>query len=266
MAKSLLEQIEGDALDSSVPLVDALRKCIALGGQSGSEELRDWAALELQGYKDLEKTPLPDYREVLAPLQMDGVNFNTHITQQTISSSQLPDFVADKISETLKMRQGVGELEELVRHGRQTGGAVKLGIPGGAEVVRLMNAQMTDPYQSIERIYWAVSPTAINAILDQVRNYLVQLVAEMRAMSPGEDKVRAEVATQAVNVVVKGMGRKTVTVNTAQTSGSDSPAMAKVEPAEEPDSPFWTTSRRIGAAVVGVATIAGAVFAAIQVF
>ena len=29
---------------------------------------------------------------------------------------------------------------------------------------------------------------------------------------------------------------------------------------------FWTTSRRIGAALVGLATIAGAVFAAIEIF
>jgi hypothetical protein len=46
----LLSQIEEGALDSRVPLVDVLRKCVALGGQAGSAELRDWARRELDGY------------------------------------------------------------------------------------------------------------------------------------------------------------------------------------------------------------------------
>jgi hypothetical protein len=35
---SLIEEIERDALDESVPLAAALRKCVVLGGKSGSED------------------------------------------------------------------------------------------------------------------------------------------------------------------------------------------------------------------------------------
>lgn len=54
----LLDQIETEALDESASLAGALRKCVALGGRTGSEQLRDWATLELEGYKDLDENPL----------------------------------------------------------------------------------------------------------------------------------------------------------------------------------------------------------------
>ena len=43
LSKDLIAEIEGDALDDHVPVATALRKCVVLGGRSGSEELRDWA-------------------------------------------------------------------------------------------------------------------------------------------------------------------------------------------------------------------------------
>lgn len=43
---SLLAEVERDLLDGK-PLADLLRKCVILGGRSGSHELRDWASKEL---------------------------------------------------------------------------------------------------------------------------------------------------------------------------------------------------------------------------
>ena len=45
----LLDEVEAGALESSVPLADVLRKCVSLGGWSGSESIRDWALQELNG-------------------------------------------------------------------------------------------------------------------------------------------------------------------------------------------------------------------------
>lgn len=47
---SLIAEIERDALNERVAVATALRKCIVLGGKSGSEALRDWASRELKGY------------------------------------------------------------------------------------------------------------------------------------------------------------------------------------------------------------------------
>jgi hypothetical protein len=41
-----------------------LQKCILLGGQVGSERLRDWARQELKGYDRVDQ--VPEYRRVSA--------------------------------------------------------------------------------------------------------------------------------------------------------------------------------------------------------
>jgi hypothetical protein len=122
------------------------------------------------------------------------------------------------------------------------------------------------PYQHIDRLYWAVSPIAVRGVVDQVRNALVKLVAEIRASTPaGQELPSEEIATQAMNFAISGKRAK-VNVTAAQASGSDTQATVTVPSERQSESGFWTTSRRIGAAVVGAATIAAAVFAAIQVF
>jgi AbiTii len=151
--KSLLDQIEHDVLDESASVAGALRKCLSLGGQSGSEELRDWATVELQGYKDLEVTPLPDYRVVPAPLMIDGFSPTAHVTGQTISPTILPDFVRDDIKSEVEFRGGIGELEALIAEGEREG-IVRIGLPMGSEIARLMNADLQHQYRRVERIYW----------------------------------------------------------------------------------------------------------------
>jgi hypothetical protein len=70
---------------------------------------------------------------------------------------------------------------------------------------------------------------------------------------------------QAIQLVVTGK-RARVSVNASQASASGSSAMTSVQSAPAPDRGFWTTWRRIGAAVAGVAGIGAAVFGAIQAF
>lgn len=78
MTKPLVEQIEEDALDSKKSVADALRKCIALGGRAGSEELRSWASQELQGYQ--KRDDVPEYRIIAAPIVIDGIAGYNYIT------------------------------------------------------------------------------------------------------------------------------------------------------------------------------------------
>jgi hypothetical protein len=68
--RGLLTEIERGALDDNVPLATTLRKCVALGGQAGSIELRRWASRELNGYKAGDDD-LPEWRIVGAVLHID---------------------------------------------------------------------------------------------------------------------------------------------------------------------------------------------------
>lgn len=146
---SLVEQIEQDALDGDASLAGALRKCVALGGRAGSAELRSWATRELQGY---DGEDVPDYRTVAAPIVLDGFSGNRHVTGEQVGLIDLPDFVRDKVSEEITLRQGVRELEELVRSAGANGTTIRLGLPMGADIARLMTNDMQDPYRAVERV------------------------------------------------------------------------------------------------------------------
>src|SRR5437868_13219893 len=62
----LLAQIEAGVLDDTVLLSSLLQNCIVLGGQAGSEKMRNWARQELHGYVGADT--VPDYRYVPAAL------------------------------------------------------------------------------------------------------------------------------------------------------------------------------------------------------
>jgi hypothetical protein len=250
---SLVAQIERDALDDSVPVATALRKCVALGGKSGSEPLRDWATRELQGYDGNDE--LPTYRIIAAPLRIDGLAGNYQVTGEQLAASAIPDFARDVISEKVHLREGVGAIEAMTKMAE-----IKLQPPGASDLARLMNAERQDPSRQIVALYWAISHATIEGVLDQIRTALTQLVAELRASMPGgEDVPSAEVANNAVSVIVSGRrARANVTVAQASASSGDVAAAGIA-----PESRFWTRWRKIGAFVVGAATIAGAVAAVV---
>lgn len=258
MSRSLLDQIEQDALNTAVKLADVLRKCIALGGRAGSEELRSWASRELRGYGADDQ--LPEYRIIGAPIALDGVTANAIIKGQQIAPSSLPDFVQENVSETLQLRQPIGQIEELASSHASKNESVKLLLPMAADIARLMNAQADDPFQSIQSLYWMVSPSALFAIADQVRTSLVELVAELRATMPKDQAIpSAETAANAVHVAIHGGRRHKVSVTAAQSATSSE---AHVAPSI--DSSWWTPWRKVGAVVVGLATVAAAVFALLE--
>jgi hypothetical protein len=246
----LLQDIQSGALDSRVSITALLRKVIALGGQAGSAELRDWATKELRGYDPEDE--LPSYRVLTAPLLMDAATMRGQIRGQALSPSQLPDFAQDRINNTVHWREGIGQVEVLVR---RTAGDDPVRLqPGLAqELVHYMNASGQWQGQ-IERIYWGVSPAVLEGMIEQVRTTLTVLTAEITAHLPdGSSLPPAEVATNAINVAVSGR-RHRVVVTTAQESSTVTPA--------EPDGRRWLASA--GAVLLGLVAIVGAFFALMQ--
>lgn len=209
---SLLEQIEEGALDSKTSLADVLRKCVALGGRTGSEQLRDWARRELDGYGDGQQE-LPTYRTVRAAICIDGSDLAKIVKGQQISTFQLPEFSRDSIKDETPIPYGVAELEKLAGSTE----ALQLQHPGMPDLVLYMNAK-ADYGTAIHSMYWKVSPTSIHGILDTIRTNLVALVAEMRAAGT-VDVPTAEAANQAVQVVIHNAKRSPITVNTNQATG-----------------------------------------------
>lgn len=253
----LLSQIEEGALNSSTPLADTLRKCVALGGRSGSAELRDWAKRELDGYEPGDE--LPDYRTVGARILMDGVTINMQITGQQLPRSALPAVAQKHIKNEVQLTYGVAQLEDMVKGAK--GGNIRLQHPMMPDVLRLMNKD--SPYgQAIHDLYWTISDNSVLGVLDRTRTALVALVAEMRAAGTQEPDVpSSEVATQAVNVVVHKAKRSVINVSTAHSTGSGSAVAHGIDDqrdeAQGSRIPSWI--RAPWAFAVGAATIVAGV-------
>jgi hypothetical protein len=218
----LLTEIESGALDPDSDLPSLLRKCISLGGITGSESLHSWATLELKGYGPDDE--LPPYRVVAAVLLLDGVAGYNRITGQTLPATMIPKFARDKITNEVPFAQPIAEIAGMLRSTRSRGeDTVSLGPPGGQELVALINANLAKDDQRlfpgttlpsprvVERIYWSVSLVPIARILDVVRTTLVELVAEMRAGTPpGDSTPSREIAEQAVDVAIHGRRNRVV--------------------------------------------------------
>ncbi|MEU1050642.1 hypothetical protein ABZ400_36685 [Streptomyces sp. NPDC005897] len=211
LRRSRLDRLEDDVLNESRPLAPILRQVIALGGHAHSEPLRTWALRELQGYEGTD-VPIPDYRRISAPLVMDGLAGRYQFREQPVSMFDLPDFARESLGDVLRFGQGVGQIESLLAQ-RQT---VQLAPAMAAEVAVFMSQ---NPSRQVLRLYWAVHPSALEGVLDQVRTRLVQLVGELRAAMPHgqQDPTPDQVAQalQNINIVTGDNSSVTVTAPVA---------------------------------------------------
>ena len=217
----LLAQIEKGALDDSVALASTLRKCVVLGGQAQSTELRDWARRELDGYSN-DVSKMPGYRTLTAPILADGINAAWQFRRKQISTWVLPDFAEDAYRDGVRMPMGVAELERLANRSDP----IDLQAPGMVDLVHYMN-RVEDYNVSFERIYFSVHPTAIHGILDTIRTNLAAMVAELRAVGVGDDDIpTALAADQAFQIVINKARRSPITITNAVASGAGAVASA----------------------------------------
>ena len=219
MGKSLLDQIESEALDGDV--VKALRMCITLGGRSDSAELREWAARELRGYGPDDE--LPHYRHIRAPLCIDHASMTSIVKGQHISVLELPEFAREHISEEIELPHSIPELLDAANSADRTGESLRLLLPGAADLVAYMNG--SGHYRThLHDLYWKIPPTAMRAVVERVCTDVVGLVGEMRSgMARGQTLPDPDVTAQAFSVIVDGTDNRVVLKNVHQESGSSSP-------------------------------------------
>ncbi len=267
---SLLDELQAGALDSSVGLPGLLRKCVALGGMTGSRRLREWATLELKGYGPGDE--LPPYRKTRGILFGDGVANGVRFQGQQVPLPLIPEMARAKLQGDVPLGYSLAELVELLGADSEgERGVLWLAPPGAEQLLALMNHTLASkdrtsgssslqlpPSQVLERIYWQISKTVIAGILDVVRTTLVELIAEMRAGTPaGAHLPPSEVTEQAVSVAIYG-SRNRVVVAQARSGGSVAATAAGAS--STGDAEPETKSRRWMFWAAGAATIIGAVF------
>jgi len=220
--ESLLAQIEVGVVDDSVSLASLMQKCIILGGQAGSEKMRDWARQELNGYETVET--VPPYRRVYTGLSAKLTNLAGYngVTQR-ISPSAIPARVRELLEEdgidpeTAVLDGGIGELEAMAGQGKSE----HLLMPSWADFIAgvLSKYSVEQGSTRVEAVFWPMSDAALRGLLVKVRTALAELVAEMIALTPpAQDVPDKSVADQAVYLVVNGH-RPTIQVTAQQAPG-----------------------------------------------
>lgn len=217
---------------------------------------RCWASRELNEYGGV-SDPVPGYRKIGAQIRADAINGNFKITGQVISVDALPEFARDHISEEVTLRNSIRELESLVASVKD-GEPIKMALPMAADLARVMDSEVGDPYQHITGLYWAIATASVEGMLDRIRTKLAELVAELSAAMPStQDAPTPEQAAAAVTFLVTGKRSKVSFSNAQATGGGD--AISTQTATQESEPGWWTLGRKIGAFVVGCCVIAGAV-------
>lgn len=199
---SLLREIQDAAIDSKTDLASLLRQCKILAARLGSAEFGAWVDNELSGYKSVDD--LPDYR--IFQVSSEGVFRGLLESERMdIPSFSVPEEYREKLSHSYIM-ESVASIEVLVEK-LDEGLPVEFWNPDfvawiGKKIYRDMTCMKA----------WKVIPqTALIAILDEIRNRILNFVLQIEAENPaaGEAEINSkpvpsEKVTQIFNTHISG--------------------------------------------------------------
>lgn len=177
MTDTVLQSLRARVLDETEPIAGLLRKCLILGADTGSDALRDWARLELNGYGDNDE--VPSYRRFPNPTIMyDSMSGNTWMTNGTIDALQLPAEAREDMPDHLACKQPIEELEELAK---RESVSMRTGHLSYSEMV--WNSKL-GPFQQVMNLRYTMTGSVFTGLVGQVRTKLVDIVADLTAGVP----------------------------------------------------------------------------------
>lgn len=168
----ILRDLREQVLDETQSVAGLLRKCLALGTVTGSEELRAWAAHELRGYPAGEA--VPKYRHLYAQLLMSSVSGQFHATGQQIDRLLIPEDLREFVPERLELRHPVEELAGMASRGEP----ITMSSPTFPIVCSRWSRQLP-MFQDVLSLNWSMLPSSIAGIVDNVRTTLVEIVMDL---------------------------------------------------------------------------------------
>lgn len=177
MADTLLRSLRDAMIDESESLAGLLRKCLLLGAETKSDQLRDWARRELNGYADEEE--VPEYRRIFSPpIVMDSQSGPTWATGQVITRLNLPTAAQKYVGEYLDIRQPIEEVESLAQQG-----SLSFTTNGLSVAMSVWNKELP-MFQNIIGLKFSMSGSVLSGILGQIRTRLVEIIADLTADTP----------------------------------------------------------------------------------
>jgi hypothetical protein len=153
---SIVQEMQSDAINTSVRVSDLLRKALIVARKLGLQEFEQWVSLELNGYKDVK---VPDYRMLTGEIKV----WNEYHGWQPVF------FENTKLAERLSSKgagQPIGELETLFKEGKKTHNLV-MHFPKHIELQIMKDA----PY--LAQPVLLVPEASVYGIIEAVRNALL---------------------------------------------------------------------------------------------
>jgi hypothetical protein len=155
--QSLVLQLQGECLDSSVSILEILRKALVVARKLEVKDFQAWIDNELNGYDDV--ADLPPYRVIHGHLQC----WDSH------QDSWIPLFVKDvkfaEIASRCNIDQSLGELDDLVRVSNKNTGVLIFPFTSTQELI----LDLGEGYRPARH----VSGSRVAAIIDAVRNVVL---------------------------------------------------------------------------------------------
>jgi hypothetical protein len=174
---TLLQEIQGEAVDAKSDLATLLRKCRILAARLKNEEFKNWVQHELDGYPP--NAPLPDYRK--AQVQSYGHfmgPFGSGLRNAPIPLMSIPEEYREFVS-TVEFHDGVSALQNLISQNDPT----SLGEEWPADLIAIVGSKI---YQrmNLGQAWKAISASTVVAILDTVRNRVLNFVLKIESAAP----------------------------------------------------------------------------------
>jgi hypothetical protein len=201
---SLLREIQNEAIKSDTNIATLLRKCKVLAARLGSEEFGIWVKNELSGYESIDE--LPDYRVLHVNSKGKFSSYHWIADELDIPLHCIPQEYREKMS-IANVIQPVVSIEALVLSANGHGSAQEPWNPSFVSMVGKNIYQHANCFEA-----WKVIPiNALVAILDEVRNRIVDFVLKIEAENPeaGEaalnsNPVPPEKVAQIFNTTING--------------------------------------------------------------
>lgn len=169
---NLLDEIRAD-LTSAATLSNTLRKASMLPRELQSQELEEWVASELNGYRQADT--VPNYRRINLPVYGTFHGRFRRVIDVEISTAGLPE-PAKGFAETLTFTEGVAALEELLASNEAE--FHRTFPPELTELLR-RNSQTSDGIRLFET-YQQIPRYLFEGIADAVKNKLLGFVQELQ--------------------------------------------------------------------------------------
>lgn len=173
MSAQIMQSLETALLDETQTVPSLLRKCLYLGEVSGSEELRAWASLELNGYpQDVE---LPAYRMLQHPPLQVRIQQGYQDSIQTTTVLALPEKALAVLPQRFELREGV---DEIFAYTEADAIVTTAPLEFAASIWRKENFS-DHPFINLVSVRYFLSKVSTLGTISKIRNTLVQLLGEL---------------------------------------------------------------------------------------